>query len=80
LRFAAEMTQSARNLWHVLRNKLFLTIVRDRLPVRDPRFEPRVKKRRPKSYDLMTQPRAVLKHIILSNHAALLPSICALSK
>jgi hypothetical protein len=80
LRFAAEMTQSARNLWHVLRNKLFLTIVRDRLPVRDPRFEPRVKKRRPKPYGLMTQPRAVLKHIILSNHAALLPSICALSK
>lgn len=80
LRFAAEMAQSARKLWHLLCNKLFLTIVRDLQPVRPPRFDPRVKKRRPKPYDLMIKPRAVLKKIILNNHAASNPSIFALSE
>lgn len=33
------------------------------------RVEPRVKKRRPKPYDLMTKPRAVLRQILLHNTA-----------
>jgi hypothetical protein len=35
-------------------------------PVRSGRFEPRVRKRRPKSYPLMTKPRNELKKILLS--------------
>ena len=33
----------------------------DQLPDRPDRFEPRCRKRRPKPYPLMTQPRRVLK-------------------
>ena len=69
LRFAAEMAQAPRKRWHSLREKLFRTIASDSLRRRGQRFEPRVVKRRPKPFPLMTRPRAVLKQQILSNHA-----------
>ena len=68
LRFAAEMAQAPRKRWHSLREKLFRTIASDSLPRRGQRFEPRVVKRRPKPFPLMTRPRAVLKQQILSRH------------
>jgi hypothetical protein len=41
------------------------------LPHRPDRIDPRVKKRRPKEYDLMTRPRAELRKALLKqNHAA----------
>ena len=69
LRFAAEMAQVPRKRWRSLREKLFRTIATDSLRRRGQRFEPRVVKRRPKPFPLMTRPRAVLKQQILSNHA-----------
>jgi hypothetical protein len=38
-------------------------------PRRRGRVEPRVKKRRPKQYDLMNKPRAVLRQMLLHNTA-----------
>jgi len=35
-------------------------------PLRPDRFEPRCRKRRPKQYDLMTRPRAVLRNLLAS--------------
>ena len=40
-----------------LHNALLRTIARDRIPHRPNRTEPRAKKRRPKNYQLLTQPR-----------------------
>ncbi len=42
-----------RQLWQVLTDKL--------VPLRPNQVEPRVKKRRPKNYPRMRQPRSVLK-------------------
>ena len=39
-------------------------------PERPGRFEPRVRKRRPKSYRLMTRPRGVLKQELLEQQVA----------
>lgn len=47
--------RSPRRAWAWVREQLGL------IPARPGRHEPRVKKRRPKQYPLMTQPRAVLK-------------------
>ena len=75
LRFAAEMAQGTSKAWRSLRQKLFRTIATDTQPKRSKRFEPRVVKRRPKPFPLMTLPRAVLKQRILDNHATLQASI-----
>jgi Transposase DDE domain len=40
------------------------------VPKRTGRFEPRVKKRRPKQYDLMTKPRRELRKALLENQVA----------
>ena len=40
-------------------------LVEDRLPHRPNRFEPRVRKRRPKQYPLMTQPRRRIRRQIV---------------
>jgi hypothetical protein len=40
------------------------------VPKRNGRFEPRVKKRRPKEYDLMTKPRRELRKELLDNKVA----------
>ena len=71
LRFAAEMAQGTCEAWRSLRQKLFHTIATDSQPKRSKRFEPKVIKRRPKPFPLMTLPRVALKRCILDNHAAL---------
>ena len=75
LRFAAEMAQGTCKAWRSLRQELFRTIAPDSQPKRSKRFEPRVVKRRPKPFPLMTLPHAVLKQRILDNHATLQASI-----
>jgi hypothetical protein len=45
---------------------LYAFILETRLPNRPGRVEPRVRKRRPKAYPLMTRPRSVLKQEILN--------------
>jgi hypothetical protein len=40
---------------------MLLTIARDLTPLRPGRSEPRVKKRRPKNYRLMTKPRKEMR-------------------
>ena len=75
LRFAAEMTQDTCKAWRSLRQKLFRTIATDSQPKRSKHFEPRVVKRPPKPFPLMTLPHAVLKQRILDNHAPLQASI-----
>jgi hypothetical protein len=42
--------------------ELLALVAAEKLPQRPGRMEPRVKKRRPKNYRLMTQPRDVLKN------------------
>jgi hypothetical protein len=44
---------------------LLLTIALDQIPIRPTRTEPRVKKRRPKNYHLLTKPR---RSMVLSQH------------
>ena len=44
---------------------LLLTIALDQIPIRPARTEPRVKKRRPKNYHLLTKPR---RSMVLSQH------------
>lgn len=51
-----------------LRQKLWQLMVHQPLQLRKPRSEPRVRKRRPKSYALMTQPRSVLRQKIVKKH------------
>ena len=80
LRFAAEMAQGTCEAWRSLRQKLFRTIATDSQPKRSKHFEPRVVKRRPKTFPLITLPRAALKQRILDNHATRQASICALSE
>jgi hypothetical protein len=46
---------------------LYTFILETRLPNRPGRVEPRVRKRRPKAYPLMTRPRSVLKREILNS-------------
>ncbi len=75
LRFTTQMCHAPRKMFGTLHQKLFETIVHDVLIERPERFEPRVRKRRPKNYPLMTRPRVVLKAEILSKHQAFNPSI-----
>jgi hypothetical protein len=46
---------------------LYGLIMREVVPDRPNRVEPRVRKRRPKHFSLMTRPRAVLKRELLAN-------------
>ena len=75
LRFAAEMAQGTCEAWRSLRQKLFHTIATDSQPKRSKRFEPKVVKRRPKPFPLMTLSCAVLNQRILENQATLQASI-----
>jgi hypothetical protein len=43
------------------RQELLARLARDRVPLRPERNEPRVKKRRPKNYQLMTRPRSQMR-------------------
>ena len=52
-----------RRLWHAVSGVPLRRL--NVLPDRPHRFEPRVQKRRPKSYRLMTKPRAELKQALI---------------
>ncbi|MEO1133257.1 MAG: transposase, partial [Cyanobacteria bacterium J06639_1] len=54
----AMATQALRRRLHC---QLIALVAQQRLPVRPGRIEPRVRKRRPKPFPLMTQPRSTLK-------------------
>ncbi|MEM6448230.1 MAG: IS4 family transposase, partial [Cyanobacteria bacterium P01_D01_bin.123] len=45
----------------LLHRQLVVLVARQLLPLRPGRIEPRVRKRRPKPFPLMTQPRSTLK-------------------
>ncbi len=63
--FASASTQKRVRLYHTL----LKTIAHKLLPERPKRCEPRVRKRRPKSYPLMRKPRQVLREECLAANA-----------
>ena len=63
--FAAEMHRCSKKMLRRLGDKLLEVIGNDRLPDRPFRVEPRVRKRRPKPFPLMTRPRDTLRAEIL---------------
>jgi hypothetical protein len=56
---AARNQQMRKQLWQ----DLLINLVRDRVPLRPDRFEPRAIKRRPKPYPLLNRPRRQFKEI-----------------
>jgi len=65
--FAAHMRHSTAKTSRQLGEKLLAVIGLDLLPLRPFRIEPRVRKRRPKPFPLMTRPRQVLRDEILDS-------------
>lgn len=63
--WVSELKNSSLSCRPELRQKLWQLMVHQPLQLRKPRSEPRVRKRRPKSYPLMTQPRSVLRQKIV---------------
>jgi len=63
-RFAPRITAASRTQARHLHTRMLETIAKDPLPERPQRIEPRVRKRRPKNYPLMTRPRAQLRNEI----------------
>jgi hypothetical protein len=59
--FISELVNTATHLLPTLLQTLFQVLVRTLLPDRPNRSEPRVRKRRPKAFPLMTKPRSTLK-------------------
>jgi len=59
--FISVLVNTATHLLPNLLQTLFQVLVRTLLPERPNRSEPRVRKRRPKAFPLMTQPRSTLK-------------------
>ena len=56
---AARNQKTRKQLWR----ELLLNLVRDQVPLRPERSEPRAIKRRPKPYPLLNQPRRLFKEI-----------------
>ena len=59
--FVAELASATAKQRQCLYNRLLQVITEKLVPLRPNRVEPRVKKRRPKNYPRMRQPRSVLK-------------------
>ena len=57
----AQLPVSHRKRRQTLYRQMLAVMAADQVPERPDRFEPRCRKRRPKNYPLMTQPRRVLK-------------------
>lgn len=70
LRFASQMHNATKKRLGCLLTKLHEVIARDIVPERPERFEPRVRKRRPKPFTWMTQSRAILKAEIIKSQLA----------
>ena len=65
LRFAAQMQNLALRKTQGLLQRLFEVIGLETVGLRPNRIEPRVRKRRPKPFDLMTRPRSVMRDQII---------------
>jgi len=63
-RFAAAVRRGTRKAVTRLKDKLLEVIAQDLLPIRPARVEPRVRKRRPKPFPLMTKSRHQLRNEI----------------
>jgi hypothetical protein len=61
LNFIPQLVQAGRNKRNELINTLLACIAKEKLPDRSGRNEPRVRKRRPKSFPLMQKPRHILR-------------------
>ncbi|MEO0804011.1 MAG: hypothetical protein AAFY57_17295 [Cyanobacteria bacterium J06642_2] len=59
--FIPLLAMASRALRRHLNRQLVALVAQQRLPLRPGRIEPRVRKRRPKPFPLMTQPRRTLK-------------------
>ena len=59
--FRPELARAKLGELHTLYNNLLTLVANERLPLRPHRYEPRVVKRRPKSFPRMQRPRSVLK-------------------
>lgn len=66
-RFCAEMAGASRSAITRLKEALYKAIAFDKVPDRPERIEPRVRKRRPKPFPLMTKSRDYLKSVILND-------------
>ena len=60
--FCGELYKAAAKKRFQLYNTLLIVVTGKLLPKRPYRYEPRLKKQRPKPYGWMQQPRNVLKH------------------
>lgn len=65
--YSTEMHRATKKVRSDLKEKLYKTIIKDKVPDRPWRVEPRVRKLRPKPFPLMTKARAVLKGVIIEN-------------
>lgn len=63
--YCIEMHRATKKVLGNLKEDLYQTIIRDKVPDRPWRVEPRVRKLRPKPFPLMTKARAVLKSVIV---------------
>jgi hypothetical protein len=78
-RFARECTRMGQRQSTRLFDTLLAVIASDRLPLRPGRIEPRVRKRRPKNFDLMTRARSQYRAEIAASWEAQNTPINALS-
>jgi len=69
LQFCSHMRKASKDILSSLKENLFQAITGDILPERPGRIEPRVRKRRPKPFPLMTKPRRLLIAQILASQA-----------
>ena len=69
LQFCSHMRKASKDILSSLKENLFQAITGDILPERPGRIEPRVRKRRPKPFPLMTKPRSLLIAQILASQA-----------
>jgi len=66
MRFTAQMQNLSKSKVRELLDKLYEVVGCEIVPLRLNRIEPRVRKRRPKCFDLMTHPRSVIRDKILA--------------
>lgn len=66
LNFIPQLTQGGQNKRRELINVLLALIAGEKLPDRSGRREPRVRKRRPKPFPLMQEPRHILRKKLMA--------------
>ncbi|MEM9156464.1 MAG: IS4 family transposase, partial [Cyanobacteria bacterium P01_F01_bin.33] len=66
VQFIPLLATTSQTLHRRLNRQLVALVARQLLPLRPRRIEPRVRKRRPKPFPLMTQPRSTLKRKLVA--------------